>query len=137
MTGDRSTAAVATGFVAALNSHDPDLIAACVTEDFHNEHTSSLGNSLRGREAYRARLPVFLGGFTDLHYEIEDVVAQDDRAVVAYRMSFGYRRDDGAVCPVSVRGVFRFRVVDGLIAHRADYWDGADFQRQVDAVARA
>lgn len=137
MTGDRDAATVATEFIAALNSHDPDRIAACVTPDFHNEHTSSLGNSLRGREAYRARLPVFLASFTDLSYEVEDVVAQDDRAVVAYRMSFGYPRDDGVVCPVAVRGVFRFRVVDGLIAHRADYWDGMDFQRQVDAAGPA
>lgn len=129
MTDDPTT--VVTRFVAALNGHDPDEIAACVTEDFHNEHTSSLGHSLRGREAYRARLPIFLGGFTDLHYEIEDVVAQDDRAVVAYRMTFRYDCADGVTRPVAIRGVFRFRVVDGLIAHRADYWDGVDFQRQV------
>ena len=121
-----------TRFIAALNGHDPDSIVACVTEDFHNEHTSSLGHSLRGRDAYRTRLPTFLGAFTDLHYEVEDIVAQDDRVVLAYRMSFGYRRGDGEVRPVAVRGVFRFRVEDGLVAHRADYWDGVDFQRQVD-----
>ncbi len=126
-----TTTEVVTGFIAALNGHDPDVIAACVAEDFHNEHTSSLGHSLRGRAAYRERLPVFLSGFTDLHYDVEDVVVQDDRAVVAYRMSFDYRREDGVLRPVAIRGVFRFRVRDGLIAHRADYWDGVDFQRQV------
>jgi hypothetical protein len=46
-------------------------------------------------------------------------------------MTFRYRCADGELRPVVIRGVFRFRVEDGLIAHRADYWDGADFQRQV------
>jgi hypothetical protein len=32
--------------------------------------------------------------------------------------------------PVAVRGVFRFLARDGLIAHRVDYWDGVDFERQ-------
>jgi steroid delta-isomerase-like uncharacterized protein len=118
-------------YIAALNEHDPDAVVRCVTSDFHNEHTSALGHSLRGRDAYRARLPTFLGGFTDLHYDVEDVVVQDERVVVAYRMTFRYRCADGELRPVVIRGVFRFRVADGLIAHRADYWDGADFQRQV------
>ncbi len=131
MTG-AGTAEVVTRFIEALNSHDPDRIAGCVTDDFHNEHTSSLGSSLRGRQAYRDRLPVFLAGFTDLHYEVEDLLVQDDRAALAYRMTFGYRRADDVVRPVSIRGVFRFRVRGGLIAHRADYWDGVAFQRQVD-----
>ena len=51
---------------------------------------------------------------------------EGDRAAVAYRMSFIY---DGV--PVRLRGVFRFRVAGDLIAHRVDYWDGADFQRQI------
>jgi hypothetical protein len=32
---------------------------------------------------------------------------------------------------VSIRGVFRFDVSGGLIAHRVDYWDSAEWSRQV------
>jgi ketosteroid isomerase-like protein len=32
--------------------------------------------------------------------------------------------------PIRIRGMFRFRVRDGLIAHRVDYWDSAEFTRQ-------
>ena len=113
-------------YLAALNRHDPDEIAACVTPDFFNEHTSSAGTSVRGRDAYRARLRSFLDEFTGLGYEIEDMIVEGDRAAVPYRMSFIY---GGA--PVRLRGVFRFRVAGELIAHRVDYWDGADFERQV------
>ena len=34
-------AEVVLGYIAALNSHDADAIAACVTEDFFNEHTAA------------------------------------------------------------------------------------------------
>jgi hypothetical protein len=40
---------------------------------------------------------------------------------------------DGTERPVSLRGIFRFRVRDGLVAHRVDYWDGEEFRRQITA----
>jgi ketosteroid isomerase-like protein len=118
-------------YLDALNSHDPDAIAACVTADFVNEHTSARGTTRHGRDAYRAALPDFLARFVDLHYAVEDVVVEGDRAVVAYRMTCEWVDDDGHRHPVALRGVFRFAVADGLIAHRVDYWDGSDFERQV------
>ncbi|WP_424638121.1 nuclear transport factor 2 family protein [Embleya sp. AB8] len=122
-------------YVAALNSGDPDRIAACVSVDFHNEHTSALGRSLRGRAAYRERLPGFLGEFVDLRYEVEELLVAGDRAALAYTMTFRVR---GAELggPVRIRGVFRLRVVDGLVAHRVDYWDSAEFERQTAADTR-
>lgn len=130
MTDPAATRRVVLAFLDALNAGDPDTIAGLVAEDFVNEHTSSLGNSLRGRGAYRQRLPLFLGQFTDLHYEMEEVLVEDDRAALAYTMTFDWAGEDGTVHPVCIRGVFRLRVADDLIAHRVDYWDGADFQRQ-------
>jgi len=113
-------------YIDALNGGDPDRIAACVTEDFINEHTSALGQSRRGRASYRERLPSFLAEFAGLHYEMEDIVVEDDRAAVAYTMTCTCRD-----IPVSIRGMFRFRVDDGLISHRVDYWDSAAFLQQV------
>ena len=113
-------------YLDALNAGDPDRIAACVTDDFFNEHTSALGHSRRGRDAYLARLSGFLAEFAGLHYEVEDTVVEDARAAVAYTMTCTYQGS-----PVSVRGVFRFRVEDGRIAHRVDYWDSAAFMQQV------
>lgn len=112
-------------YIGALNRHDPDEIAACVTPAFHNEHTSSAGVGLHGRDAYRERLTGFLAEFAGLRYEIEDLIVDGLRAAVPYRMSFTYRGR-----PVAIRGMFRFEVEDGLIAHRVDYWDGEEFARQ-------
>ena len=116
---------MALAYVASFASGDPDRIASHVTADFWNEHTSALGRSGRGRVEYRRRLPAFLADFAGLRYDVEDVVAEGDRVVVAYTMRARWQGHD-----VAVRGVFRLRIEDGLVAHRADYWDGLDFQRQ-------
>ncbi|WP_073789059.1 ester cyclase [Streptomyces uncialis] len=116
-------------YIAALNSGDPDRIAGRVTADFHNEHTASLGRSVRGRAAYRERLTGFLAEFEELRYEVEDLIVDGDRAAVAYLMTF--RWSGAAHRPrIRIRGMFRFRVSGGEIAHRVDYWDSGTFQRQ-------
>ncbi len=118
--------ATARAYVAALNAHDPDATAQLVTEDFVNEHTSALGVSCAGREEYRSRLPGFFAQMPGLRYEIDEVLIERDRAVVAYVLT---ARPEGHC--VRVQGVFRL-VIDGdLVARRVDYWDGLDYLRQV------
>ncbi|MEO6885396.1 MAG: nuclear transport factor 2 family protein [Jatrophihabitantaceae bacterium] len=124
------TRAAVVAYLDALNSHDADRIAACVAENFVNEHTSSMGHNRFGRIEYRAALTGFLADFAELHYDVEELIVDGERAAAAYRMSFRLVSADGA--PVSVRGVFRFRVDnDGLIAHRVDYWDSGEVRRQL------
>jgi steroid delta-isomerase-like uncharacterized protein len=130
LTTDEVTARAVESYIAALNAHDPDRIAACVAADFVNEHTAATGHSLVGRAAYRRRLESFLAEFTQLRYEIEQLVVDGGRAAVPYRMSFRLASAGGR--PVSIRGVFVFRVdAGGAIAHRTDYWDSGEVQRQL------
>jgi ketosteroid isomerase-like protein len=121
---------VVLAFLAALGRADVAAATALVADDFRNEHTAALGTGLVGRDAYRERLPGFLATFRGISYEPEDVVAEGDRVVVPYRMTARYV-DERGEHPVVVRGVFRFRVVDGLIAHRVDYWDSKVFLDQL------
>lgn len=129
------TRAAVHAYLDALNAGDADAVAACVSDDFFNEHTSALGASLRGRRAYRERLEGFLASFSGLRYDAEDVIVDEARAAVPYTMSFRWHDGSGADHPVTLRGMFRFEVRDGLIAHRVDYWDGLEFQRQVGGCA--
>ncbi|WP_245655774.1 nuclear transport factor 2 family protein [Microtetraspora fusca] len=124
------TRAAVARYVDALNAHDADAIAACVSPDFVNEHTSPLGRSVTGRDGYRANLTGFLADFADLHYAVEDLIVEDCRAALAYRMSFRLLSAGGK--PVAVRGVFRLQVgAHGLITHRTDYWDSGEVRRQL------
>lgn len=129
----RSPADIVRSYLAALGARDPDLIASHVADDFVNEHVSERGDSLRGRAAYRHRLDSFLASFPELEYEVEDLVADRDRVVVAYRMR-ALRADPDQSrqpVPIDVRGVFWFTVRDRAIAHRIDYRDSATVERQL------
>ena len=129
---ERGPADTVRAYLDALNRGSPDEVAACVAEDFVNEHTAALGRSVIGRRAYRDRLGEFLDAFPGLHYAIERLIAEGIDVAVAYRMTGRWRPAPGAEArPFAIRGMFRFEVREGLIAHRVDYWDSAEFQRQV------
>ncbi|GCB50024.1 nuclear transport factor 2 family protein [Streptomyces sp. NL15-2K] len=125
----KDTRAAVEAYLAALNAHDADAVAACVAEDFVNEHTSSAGISRKGRAEYRAALTGFLENFGDLHYAPERLLVDGDSAAVPYVMTFRMRSAGDR--PVRVRGVFVFTVAGGLITHRTDYWDSGEVRRQL------
>lgn len=141
MTGhDDGPAATVRAYIAALNRGSTDDVVAYVSEGFINEHTSTLGTTIVGREAYRERVGQFLARFSGLHYEVEHMIVDGCQVAVAYRMSATWRESDASAAlgrPFSIRGMFRFQVEAGQIVHRVDYWDSADFQRQVAEPGRA
>ena len=97
-----------------------------MADDFENIQMSALGDGCTGRAVYERKLADFLASFDDLRYEIEDVIAEDDKVAVAYRMS---AVADGS--PIDLRGAMLITVENGLIARRVDYWDGVTYLRQV------
>ena len=120
------TAAVARSYLESFATADPDTVAAHVTDDFINEHTAALSSGCEGKDEYRRRLPGFLASFAGLRYDIEDLIAEDDRATAAYTMRATYEGHE-----IAVRGVMRFVVRDGLVAHRIDYYDALGFLKQI------
>ncbi|OHV28602.1 hypothetical protein CC117_30290 [Parafrankia colletiae] len=102
-----------------MNAADPDAVAACVTEDFRNEHASPAGRASTGRAAYRQRLPGFLAAFPQLRYTPEaPPIAAGDRVAVPYLMTAMLPGG-----PLRVRGLWLVTIRNGLIAERVDYWD--------------
>lgn len=132
---ERSPRATVRAYLDALNRGDADDIARYVSDGFINEHTSTLGETIVGRDAYHKRVSQFLQSFADLHYETEAMIVDGAQVAVPYRMSAVWRGtspERGRDKPFTIRGMFRFRVEQGHIVHRVDYWDSADFLRQVD-----
>lgn len=121
--------AVVEGYLAALSAADVDRVVEHVADDFHNEHTSSLGSSSHGRDEYRSRLPGFLAQFAGLQYEVIDTIVEGHRAAVRYRLTANF---DGH--PLDIPGVMLFDVRDGRITRRTDVWDSLTFLRQTGAV---
>jgi hypothetical protein len=120
---------VATAFLRAFTSHDPDAIAEMVSENFRNEHHSSLGSDCVGRDEYRKRLPHFLNSFEDRSYEVDDIVSQRRDAVtdvvVRYRFRGRYEGTD-----IEIPGVMWFTVRGPHITKRVDTWDSLTFLEQ-------
>jgi ketosteroid isomerase-like protein len=111
--------------VTALNAGDPDAVAACVTEDFRNEHASPAGRGCVGRASYRERLPGFLAAFPGLRYapDAPPMVA-GDRVAVPYLMTAAVPGG-----PLRIRGLWLLTLRDGLVAARLDYWDSGAVPR--------
>jgi ketosteroid isomerase-like protein len=128
--GEHTVREIVAGYLAALNAADPDRVAACVTDDFANEHTSALGTSSSGRDEYRSRLPGFFAQFEGLRYDVVDTIVEGERAAVRYRMSATFQ--DQAI---DIQGVMLFRVRDGRLAARTDVWDSLVFMRQAGLAA--
>ena len=116
---------ICVGYLEAFATGQPDVVASFVTDDFVNEHTAALGTGCEGIDEYRRRLPGFLSSMPGLRYDIEDVIADGDRVWAAYTL-----RTTANERPIAVRGVMRFVVRDGRVAHRTDYWDSLVFRQQ-------
>lgn len=94
-TSESCAVTVVIAYLAALNSRDADAIAALVTDDFFNEHTSARGHSLRGARGV-PRLPRgLLATFPVLHYAVEDIVVEGTKVVAASRMRAEHSGRDG------------------------------------------
>ncbi|MDG1410560.1 MAG: nuclear transport factor 2 family protein [Acidimicrobiales bacterium] len=122
-------AKIATAYLESFVGGDPKQIASHVADDFVNEHTSALGSGCVGRSAYLDRLPGFLTDMAELRYEIEELVVDGSAVAAFYTMTARWQGE----APISIRGVQRLAIVDGLISHRTDYWDSQVFLQQVEA----
>ena len=122
-------AKIARAYLESFAGGDPKQIVAHVAENFVNEHTSALGSGCVGRSAYLDRLPGFLGDMVELCYEIEDLVVDGSAVAAFYTMTAKWQGE----APISIRGVQRLVIADGLISHRTDYWDSQVFLQQVEA----
>ena len=123
---------VVRAYLASFATGDPDAVAACVTDDFVNEHLAELGSGCIGRAEYRRRLPGFLSSFVGARYTIDTLADIAETSppgcgdvVVRYRFEATH---EGTA--IDIPGVMWFEVRDGLVARRTDLWDSLTFLRQ-------
>jgi len=103
-------------FSVAWGAHDLERALAMLTDDCVFDATGPAPDGARcvGREAIRAAWqPIF--DDTNSQFDLEEVVAADDRVVALWRYSWA----DG-----HVRGIDVFRVRDGKVAEKLSYVKG-------------
>lgn len=84
-----------------------------------------------GKMAHRATL----AAFPDLHYHIEDLIAEGDRVVMRFRLHCTHRGEFLGLAPtgkeVSLDGISIFRLADGKIVEHWAVQDGLSLMVQL------
>ena len=63
--------------INAWNAHDPDGVARHVSNDFVSE-SDTLPAAVRGPDAVRQEVEMYVRAFSDLHFEIEQMLSSGD-----------------------------------------------------------
>jgi hypothetical protein len=114
------TAEVMRRFNEVFLRHEPAALPELVAPDCIIENTTPAPNGERcvGRDACVAKWTE-IATMPGTHFELEDVEAADDRAIIRWRFCWGEGESN------SVRGVNLMRVRDGLIVEAMGYVKGA------------
>jgi len=91
-----------------------------------------------GREAFRAQWRKWRAAFTDLHFEVEEVIAEPDTVVTRWTLS-GIQTGEFLGIPptgraVSVQGMSLDHIAGGQIVSGFDAWDELGLRRQLGAL---
>ena len=112
-------------FIAAWEARDAEKILAWMTPDalYHNIPMQPM----KGRDAIRGFIAPFLGGATRVEWTVHNIAENANGTVLTERTDvFEMGRK---TISLPVMGTFEFR--DGLISAWRDYFDLADFQKQM------
>jgi steroid delta-isomerase-like uncharacterized protein len=122
----------------AMDRHDPDAFAGYMSEDCVFTNTGT-GERLVGRDAMRQDLIDLLARWSDLRIEVANLLVSGDFYTKEWVMT-GVHTGDLPGLPATGRsfrilgaGVGRLR--DGKIFEVTEYWNMADFLRQVGALS--
>jgi steroid delta-isomerase-like uncharacterized protein len=119
-------------FIESVNGRDYTAFDSLLSEDFSIPPGEANGMS---RETIKSVIQYYVSAFPDLHYVVEDLVAEGDTVVALLRMS-GTNRGDyqghaGTGKTFAVDEVDVFAVREGQIAGYRITWDEAGFARQL------
>lgn len=91
-----------------------------------------------GPEAYRRQLMLFLSGYPDLHWAIEDLIAEENKVVACWTVTGTHKGDFMGIPPtnikVSVDGMIIHHIAKGKIMDSYSSWDALGMMQQLGAV---
>ena len=96
------------------------------------------GTGESGNERYRQEVTMYTNAFPDLHFAVEDVIAEGDRVVVRW-VATGTHRGDLPNVPatgkqVTVAGMSISTVRNGKIVEKSGNWDALGLMQQLGVI---
>jgi len=117
-------------YYGAANKHNVDLAAELVAPGFI-DYT----NKLEGLESLKHFGNMFIKSFPDLHWTIEDIVAEKDKVWVRTTITGTHKGEYRGVPPagkkVTISAVDIYRIADGRIAEAWAVDDLLDFYKKL------
>jgi steroid delta-isomerase-like uncharacterized protein len=109
-----------------------EIIAADCRYHIYDPITTALGT---GPERAMKAVTLYRSAFPDLHITIEDLFAEEDRAMVRWTFHGTHRGELFGVAPsrmkVTIAGMDMYRIVDGKIQEYWVNWDTMSFMQQI------
>ena len=125
---------LARDLVIAWNEHDARRVAAFFSEDYVGEDVGVHGQ-MRGPRDVRRYVSYNLLGFPDLHFNLHDIIAQEDKVALVWTVTGTHK---GRVMnipptglPISAQGISILTIRDCLIVHSLRVWDVAGMLRHI------
>ena len=120
--------------IKAWNAHDPDGVARLVSDDFVSE-SDTLPAALRGPEAVRQAVQMYVHAFPDLHFEVEQILASGDHVTVRWVATGTHGGELMGIPPTNRRVVTHGCTVEevrnGKLVREWIYWDTGNLLRQI------
>jgi steroid delta-isomerase-like uncharacterized protein len=95
--------------------------------------------ALHGIEGAKQLYAAYTTSFPDVHFTIEDIIAEDDRVAVRYIFHGTHRGALRGIPPtgkhVTVVGSVFFRFADGKLIEQRGLWDSLSFMQQLGVVS--
>jgi steroid delta-isomerase-like uncharacterized protein len=101
----------------------------------HAVRDNNSSGSAVGPEAYRVQVALYLAAFPDLHFIVEDTVAEKDKLVASWTISGTHKGEFMGVRPthkkVSIEGITIHYLANGKIIDSNISWDALGLMRQL------
>jgi steroid delta-isomerase-like uncharacterized protein len=120
------------------NKRKLEVIIEIISPSHALQGPNFFGSSI-GPEAYKRQVLLFLAGYPDLHWAIEDTIAEKDKVVACWTMSGTHKGDYMGVPAtnkkVSVDGMTVHQLANGKIMDSYANWDALGMMQQLGVVA--
>ena len=129
-------AAAATFFEEIWNQRSEAAIDRLVAED-------AAGNDPKfgvGRESFKTQWRKWHAGFSDLHFHVEEIIAEGERVVTRWRLTGTHDGEFLGHTPtgrkVDVDGVSIDTIRGGIVVSGFDAWDALGFRQQLGFIPK-
>jgi steroid delta-isomerase-like uncharacterized protein len=120
-------------WVEGINKHDLSIVDKVVSGDY--VYHGPGGQDVKGPESFKQLATASLTGLPDLHYAIEDMVAEGDKVAVRYTMTATHKGEYRGIPPTGKRikttSAIFYRIADGKIVEALPYSDSLAMYQQM------